>query len=553
VPAASYLSRARQHHYIVPDGLTHSAAISAWDRVLCNRQRVSKASRVSRPDSFYERCNSCHRARWDHARRSRPRRCSRQCARDGPTVPAGLTSRSSDAAPSCRWCSGAACRQGVRKEASGAGRPFISYARGSPISPSRTGPFTAHPSGRAGGAGSVRRPYVPTHEAGPGLRPGCGHGQRSRPGAQGRASRFGRPDISYVRCSGIVPVASTYVATVSARGKVLQRQQASTLRFTAAPCRGAGCDLVRCSRQGVRKGPAGPAGLTAPTGDAAPGHRAEGGYGLGSRQRVRKGPAVSAGLTSFTGGVAPGHRPGGDPARGSCWLAPGRVMQRGAEDALRWRRLDELRGRRLRCHCPLGTPCHADALVMLFCQKFMKEVKESGRESTAGGSPAQLVSGAPALLPPAAESAEAQSRSSSYFAGNSGVGPTGNSGGAAPGNSRSFTATCVGQQLLSSSYLAGNSGVGPTGNSGGAAPGNSRSLTAAVSVPQLRSSSRLAGNSGMGLPGNSGEATPGNSRSPATASAEVHGLGAPGNPQEAPFRAVPDSSTKIRLVKTRGI
>ena len=61
VPAASYLSRSRQHHYIVPDGLTHSAAISAWDRVLCNRQRGSKASSAGRPDSFYEGCNSCHR------------------------------------------------------------------------------------------------------------------------------------------------------------------------------------------------------------------------------------------------------------------------------------------------------------------------------------------------------------------------------------------------------------------------------------------------------------------------------------------------------------
>jgi len=33
-----------------------------------------------------------------------------------------------------------------------------------------------------------------------------------------------------------------------------------------------------------------------------------------------------------------------------------------------WCRLKELRGRRLRCHCAAGSPCHADVLVRLFCE-----------------------------------------------------------------------------------------------------------------------------------------------------------------------------------------
>jgi len=34
-----------------------------------------------------------------------------------------------------------------------------------------------------------------------------------------------------------------------------------------------------------------------------------------------------------------------------------------------WQRLEELRGRRLRCHCAPGAPCHSDVLVRLFCEK----------------------------------------------------------------------------------------------------------------------------------------------------------------------------------------
>jgi len=34
-----------------------------------------------------------------------------------------------------------------------------------------------------------------------------------------------------------------------------------------------------------------------------------------------------------------------------------------------WQRLAELRGRRLRCHCAPGAPCHSDVLVRLFCEK----------------------------------------------------------------------------------------------------------------------------------------------------------------------------------------
>jgi len=38
------------------------------------------------------------------------------------------------------------------------------------------------------------------------------------------------------------------------------------------------------------------------------------------------------------------------------------------KDAARLSQLGELRGRRLRCHCPPGSPCHADSLVVLFCE-----------------------------------------------------------------------------------------------------------------------------------------------------------------------------------------
>jgi len=38
-----------------------------------------------------------------------------------------------------------------------------------------------------------------------------------------------------------------------------------------------------------------------------------------------------------------------------------------------WRRLDELRGRRLRCHCPPSAPCHTDSLIRLFCLKMSED------------------------------------------------------------------------------------------------------------------------------------------------------------------------------------
>jgi len=103
--------------------------------------------------------------------------------------------------------------------------------------------------------------------------------------------------------------------------------------------------VARCSHQRVRNGPAAAAGLLSLASDAAPGHRAGGGYVpcsrrcvrsggqprqqarhfvrarqrprpgsvyvLRSRQRVRKGPAATAGLLSLTSDAAPGHRAAG--------------------------------------------------------------------------------------------------------------------------------------------------------------------------------------------------------------------------------------------------
>jgi len=37
-------------------------------------------------------------------------------------------------------------------------------------------------------------------------------------------------------------------------------------------------------------------------------------------------------------------------------------------DAVRWHKLGELRGRRLRCHCPPDSPCHTNSLIVLFCE-----------------------------------------------------------------------------------------------------------------------------------------------------------------------------------------
>jgi len=51
------------------------------------------------------------------------------------------------------------------------------------------------------------------------------------------------------------------------------------------------------------------------------------------------------------------------------------------KDVARWLQLGELRGRRLRCHCAPGSPCHADSLIVLFCSKMGEDLKEDGRES----------------------------------------------------------------------------------------------------------------------------------------------------------------------------
>ena len=54
-----------------------------------------------------------------------------------------------------------------------------------------------------------------------------------------------------------------------------------------------------------------------------------------------------------------------------------------------WQRLGELRGRRFRCHCAPGAPCHSDALVRPFCGKTA--VSEVGVRTSVG--PASTVSG----------------------------------------------------------------------------------------------------------------------------------------------------------------
>ena len=47
------------------------------------------------------------------------------------------------------------------------------------------------------------------------------------------------------------------------------------------------------------------------------------------------------------------------------------------EDPSRWHQLGDLRGRRLRCHCSPGMPCHADSLIVLFCETMSAEVTAS--------------------------------------------------------------------------------------------------------------------------------------------------------------------------------
>jgi len=56
-------------------------------------------------------------------------------------------------------------------------------------------------------------------------------------------------------------------------------------------------------------------------------------------------------------------------------------------DEVKLRQLGKLRGRRLRCHCPHGAPCHADSLITIFCEYESEKVMKNGRESSAGDPP----------------------------------------------------------------------------------------------------------------------------------------------------------------------
>jgi len=94
--------------------------------------------------------------------------------------------------------------------------------------------------------------------------------------------------------------------------------------------------------------------------------------------------AVSPGPRAGSGGTGQVRRcrqspRGGDAARCCClfeeWLKA---------DAVRWRRLEDLRGRRLRCHCASGTPCHTDSLVRMFCTKMVEGLKAAGHSPSAG-------------------------------------------------------------------------------------------------------------------------------------------------------------------------
>jgi len=94
------------------------------------------------------------------------------------------------------------------------------------------------------------------------------------------------------------------------------------------------------------------------------------------------------------------HQPGmfsrcgaraGRPGETCCRCFEDRCMA----DAARWESLEDLRGRRLRCHCAAGTPCHADILAALFCTKLVETMKAAGQSPgvAVGQSPSSLGSG----------------------------------------------------------------------------------------------------------------------------------------------------------------
>ena len=107
-----------------------------------------------------------------------------------------------------------------------------------------------------------------------------------------------------------------------------------------------------------------------------------------------RGPAVSAALAGKHAGWRPldlyiGRNDRfGDPFWGNPFKVgrdgdAGRCCRRYEDwlraDAARRERFEDLRGRRLRCHCASGTPCHADTLVALFCSKTVGVVKAAGQ------------------------------------------------------------------------------------------------------------------------------------------------------------------------------
>jgi len=128
------------------------------------------------------------------------------------------------------------------------------------------------------------------------------------------ASSVCRPHLSYGRCSASVQVVFTYCAAVHAGEKGRQRLQDLYLSRDAVSCHRTSCAHALCSRQCVRKGPAGSAGLTSPASGAAPGHRAGGNYALCSRQGEEKGQQFRQALHLLRAWRR--HRSGCDAVRG---------------------------------------------------------------------------------------------------------------------------------------------------------------------------------------------------------------------------------------------
>jgi len=86
------------------------------------------------------------------------------------------------------------------------------------------------------------------------------------------------------------------------------------------------------------------------------------------------------------------------------------------KDEERGRRLSELAGKRLRCHCQEGQPCHADALIRLFRDSLghggsEPQVKRGSRGAEAAGTPC------PGRPPWSEEIAQAGARAASAVAG----------------------------------------------------------------------------------------------------------------------------------------